>query len=95
MDIAVIDRFLKRYLKFTPQEKKEFRLQAGLLEIPNFNPPTKIIKPKPKPKLKPYKKPRSANSAMNTHFNKLSFEERQKFIREIATERHKKKHGLD
>ena len=51
--------------------------------------------PKPKPKLKPYKKPRSANSAMNTHFNKLSFEERQKFIREIATERHKKKHGLD
>jgi hypothetical protein len=32
---------------------------------------------------------------MNTHFNKMNFEERQKFIQEIATERHKKKYGLD
>jgi hypothetical protein len=89
MDISIINRFLKRYINLTPQEKKEFRLQAGLLEIPNF----KIIKPKTK--TKPYKKPSSANSAMNTHFNKLSFEERKKFIEEMSTEKRKRKHGLD
>jgi hypothetical protein len=60
-----------------------------LLEISNFNPPIKIIKPKL------YKKLIPANSSMNTHFNKMDFEERQKFIQEIATERHKKKYSLD
>ncbi|MFT6210200.1 MAG: hypothetical protein ACJATE_000811 [Bacteroidia bacterium] len=89
MDIAAINRLLKSHCNLKSQEKKEFRLQAGLLEISNFNPPIKIIKPKP------YKKPIPANSAMNTHFNKMNFEERQKFIQEIATERHKKKYGLD
>jgi hypothetical protein len=61
MDIAAINRLLKSHCNLKSQEKKESRLQAGLLEISNFNPPIKIIKPKP------YKKPIPANSAMNTH----------------------------
>jgi len=62
-----------------------------LLKNPNFKPPVIVPKPRPKPR----KKAQPTNFVLNAHFNSISFEEREKLLQEIATEKYKKKHNLD
>lgn len=85
MDKVTIDRLVRRYVNLTPQERELFCSEVGLKQIPGFVFPLRITEIKPQV----VKKKRKPSASLN--IDHLSFEERQKFLEEMATDRQKRK----